>query len=61
MIARAAAILVSVAGAWLAWSLAGDALAFAGLDEFDIPGRVAVVFVVLNVLQAVMSRCWRSE
>ena len=61
MIARVAAILVSVAGAWLAWSLAGDALAVAGLDEFDIPGRVAMVFVVLSVLQAAMTRWRRSE
>ena len=61
MILRLAAIVMSVTIAWLAWMLAGEGLERLGLDAFDIPGRVAMVFVTLSVLQAAMSRWARRK
>ncbi len=61
MILRFAAIAVSVAAAWLAWMLASQGMDLLGLDAFDIPGRVMMVFVALSVLQAAMSRLVRRK
>jgi len=40
--------LLVLAVCWPAWWAAGQALAWAGLAWFDLPGRVALLFLALG-------------
>lgn len=53
---RGAAILAVVLGCWAVWVFGGALLAWAGLDDLDLPARVVLVFAFLSVCQAVLQR-----
>lgn len=48
--------LLALALGWAAWDRGGLLLAWAGLDELDLPGRVCLVFAVLLAMEAVLAR-----
>ncbi len=42
--------------AWAVWEHGGMALAWAGLDLLDVPGRVCLVVLALSLADAVLDR-----
>jgi hypothetical protein len=60
MVMRALATIVLAVGCWAVWDYSPRLLAFLGLDDLDIPGRVCVVFLFLTVIEAVIARVRRT-
>jgi len=57
-LARIAVVLLVTAGCWAVWIAAGMVLAWAGLDDLDVPARVAAVFVFLSGCEAALARLY---
>jgi hypothetical protein len=53
--ARIAAVLLVTAGCWGVWIAAGMVLAWAGLDDLDVPARVAAEFAFLSACEAALA------
>lgn len=50
--ARTAAVLLVMAGCWGVWIAAGMAVDWAGLDDLDLPVRIALEFAFLSACEA---------
>ncbi len=53
---RALATVALTAGCWAVWEYSPVLLAFLGLDDLDLPGRVCAVFLFLTVIEAMVVR-----
>jgi hypothetical protein len=56
VIARALVTIVLAAACGAVWWYAPDLLSLLGLDDLDIPGRVAVVFLFLTGVEVAIER-----
>jgi hypothetical protein len=55
-LARIAAVLLVAAGCWAVWMAAGTLLEWAGLEDLDVPARIALVFAFLTACEAALVR-----
>jgi hypothetical protein len=55
-VARVAAVLLVMAGCWAVWMIGGMLLAWAGLEDLDVPARIALVFAFLTACEAALVR-----
>ena len=53
---RGVGVLAATAGCWGVWVLGGMALAWLGLDDLDVVGRVVLVFGFLSLCQGVVEK-----
>jgi small neutral amino acid transporter SnatA (MarC family) len=56
---RGIATIVLAAGCWAVWEYSPVLLAFLGLDDLDIPGRVCAVFLFLSAVEVTNKRIRR--
>lgn len=60
--ARIGAVLVVSAGCWVVWTLGGMLIAWVGLDDLDVIGRVVLIFAFLTACQTALERLpWASD
>ncbi len=55
-LARIIVVLLVMAGCWAVWMAAGILLDWAGLEDLDVPARIALVFSFLTACEAVLVR-----
>jgi hypothetical protein len=55
-ITRIGAVLLVSAGGWVVWMLGGMLIAWAGLDDLDLIGRVVLIFAFLTACQTALER-----
>jgi small neutral amino acid transporter SnatA (MarC family) len=53
---RIAAVLLVMAGCWAVWLAGGMLLEWSGLEELDVPARIALVFGFLSACEAALVR-----
>ncbi len=58
---RIAAVAAVIAGCVAVWFLAGMLLAWAGLDDLDLVGRIVLVFGFLSVTEVALTRLLHVE
>jgi hypothetical protein len=56
VLARIAVVLLAMAGCWAVWWAGGMLLAWAGLEDLDVPVRIALVFAFLAACETVLAR-----